>query len=92
MKTNNYIMREKVVGEDKWLIHYLRLNEDLVRITCDLLRPNRKFWQSKVKYSDWTYCGYESVHMFEAFADDIINQYYLKANKKKKLDAFFEEN
>ena len=89
---NGYKFCEKTVYNDVWHIHYARVNDDLVRVTCELLRPNRKFWQSKILWQNWTYVGAHKISMIESVVDGLIGEYYLKGEEKKKLDRFFEEN
>ena len=91
MKSNNYKLFEKTMENgDVWHIHYLRVNHNLVRIGCDLLRPNRRFWQSKYLWSDWTYTGAENADFLEKFADDVIDNYYHQLKNENKLDDFFK--
>lgn len=86
----NYKLDVKTMGEDVWNIHYLRVNETTVRISCDLLRPNRRFWQSKYLWSDFTYCSAKNINLIKCFADDIINEYYHQKASIKKINEFFE--
>ena len=90
MPNTNYKLCKKTIGEDTWLIHYRRWSKTTIKITCDLLRPNRKFWQSKFLWSDWTFCTAEEVNLLEDFADAIIYNYYHQKEVKEKFDNFFE--
>ena len=89
--TNNYRYEEKKVNGDTWGIHYLRLDRGIVKITCELMRPNRKFWQSKALYSDWTVCNLNKVTIIRSLADNVITNYYYKQSKIKELNDFFEK-
>ena len=86
---NNYVFKKKVVNNDEWHIHFLRLNDNTVKITCDLMRPNRKFWQSKFLGPDWTYCKANAVDLLKTSANDIITNYYDQKKNIEKLDDFF---
>ena len=81
----------RIVNNDTWIIYYLRLDESTVKITCDLLRPNRRFWQSKELFSDWTYCTLKNANLIETFADSIINDYYERKRQIDTFDKFFEK-
>lgn len=89
----NYYKKETcVINNDTWIIHYHRLDETTVKITYDLLRPHRKFWQSKEIFSDWTYWTLRNPKSFEAFADhSIITDYYERKKQIEKIDKFFEK-
>ena len=90
MKTPGYKITELNFNGDIWHIHYLRLDETTVKITCDLLRPNRKFWQSKFLWSDWTGCSAKNANLLESMAYDIINNYYNQRAQINKFNEFFE--
>lgn len=92
MRKNNYLFREKKYNNDTWEIHYLRINENLVRVTVDLYRSNRKWYQTKYSYEDWTYCGSEQTELLGAKAEELIDNYYFNLCNKKKLDNFFMNN
>ena len=87
---NNYIKEIRTVGNDTWEIHYLRLDDVTVKITCDLMRVDRKFWQSKNLWSDWTYCSSKNANLLKAMAYDVIANYYSIQRSKQKIDEFFE--
>lgn len=87
---NNYIKEIRVVGNDTWEIHYLRIDALTVKITCDLMRTNRKFWQSKRLWSDWTYCSSKNANLLKAMVYDVIANYYSLQRSKLKFDEFFE--
>ena len=89
---NNYVFEEKIINNDTWNIHYLRIAEDMVKITCDLMRPNRRFWESKTLYSDWTVCSSKNANLLRSYAYDVISNYYDKKRNTKKFDEFFENN
>ena len=88
---NNYIKEIRTVGNDNWLIHYLRIDDVTVRIVCDLMRSNRKFWQSKILWSDWTYCSSKNANLLKSMAYDIIAEYYNIQRSKQKFDDFFDK-
>lgn len=90
MKTPGYKITELNLNGDIWHIHYLRLDETTVKITCDLLRPNRRFWQSKFLWSDWTVCSAKNANLLESMAYDIINNYYNQCAQINKFNEFFE--
>ncbi len=87
---NNYKLYEEIIDQDTWHIHYLRVNEKMVRITCDLMRPNRKFWQSKTLWYNWTYCSAEDSNLLKTLADNLIVGYYNQKRAINTLDDFFE--
>ena len=87
---NNYIKEIHTVENDTWEIHYLHLDDLTVKIVCDLMRSNRKFWQSKILWSDWTYCSSKNANLLKSMAYDVIANYYDIQRSKKKIDDFFE--
>ena len=91
MKNRNYKFTELNLNGDIWQIHYLRINETVVKITCDLLRPNRKFWQSKFLWSDFAYCSAKNANLLEVMAETIINEYYHQKAQINKINDFFEK-
>ena len=90
MAKNNYVFEKKMINNDEWHIHYLRLDEGIVKITCDLMRSNRKFWQSKTLWSDWTVCSQNNANLLRTFAYDVIANYYDRQRNIEKFDEFFE--
>ena len=90
MKTPGYKITELNLNGDIWHTHYLRLDETTVKITCDLLRPNRRFWQPKFLWSDWTVCSAKNANLLESMAYDIINNYYNQRAQINKFNEFFE--
>lgn len=87
---SNYKLYEKNINGDIWQI-YLTRYDKLVKITCDLMRPNRKFYQSKILYSDYTCCNGENINSWEELANDVIDNYYHQQEIKNKIDEFFEK-
>ena len=49
------VVKTRVIGNDVWKIQFCRLNRATVKVTCHLMRPNRKFWQSKCLWYGWIY-------------------------------------
>ena len=83
-----YKMEVKRVGPNLWDVHFVKVNDKLVKITVCLQRSNRKWYQSKYLYEDWTYS--DKVEKFDASAMKLIENYYEKKLKKEKIDKFFE--
>ena len=81
---NGYKFCEKTIGNDVWHIHYARVNDNLMRVTCELLRPNRKSWQSRILWRNWAYIGAQKICRIESVVDNLIGEYYLKRQRKKK--------
>ena len=89
--TNNYIMETRICNNDTWDIHYAKADENSIRLTITLRRPNKRFYQSKYIYEDWTYCSAENLHLTEDFIIDMISAYYGKQENKKKIAEFFNK-
>lgn len=87
---NTYKMETVRVGADLWDIHYRLMgfgSDAMIRIETDLLRKDKKWYQSKYIYCNYTYT--DKVNMVEAFAKDMINEYYnYQANQEKIIEFF----
>lgn len=89
---NTYKMETVRVGDDLWEVHYCLVNDSsspLIRITADLCRKDKKWYQSKYIYSDWNY-----VHTVEKAiiaAKDLIDNYYDNQVKQEKIIEFFNK-
>ena len=66
---------------DKWDIHYLLIRSDIIKVTVNLYRPNRKFYQSKYYYEDW---DLGNIINIRDKAKKLIAKYY---EKKEIIDA-----
>ena len=72
---------------DTWEIYFTRVSNNLMRIECNLMRHNRKWWQKRFIYTDWTYT--DRVEDAYARVDMLIDQYYEKQAEINKMNKFF---
>ena len=87
---NTYKMETVRVGADLWDIHYCLVNDSLcpmIRIETDLLRKDKKWYQSKYTYCDYTYVS--NAEKANAAAKDLIDNYYFDKGEQEKMIEFF---
>ena len=92
----NFRTEYMTIGEDKWEIFYIRDStfSVCVRVEVGLLRPNRKWYQFKHTYTDYTYCiGNDEVvpTNLRVCAQRLITRYYDLQKTNNILSYFFEE-
>lgn len=92
----NFRTEHTTIGKDKWEILYARDNtfSVCVRVEVGLLRPNRKWYQFKHTYTDYTYCiGNDEVvpTNLRVRAQRLIAHYYATQEAIDKVNDFFEE-
>lgn len=88
--TNTYKMETVRVSDDLWEVHYRLVNDSLcpmIRIEADLLCKDKKWYQSKYTYCDYTYRS--DAEKANAAAKDLIDNYYLGMVEQEKLIEFF---
>lgn len=84
------VARTRIIGNDAWKIQFCRLNGATVKVTCCLMRPNRKFWQSKRLWRGWTYTNKITADALNDLAVDIIAEYYTAKLLKEGLNSLFQ--
>lgn len=89
---NTYKMETVRVGADLWDIHYCLVNDSLcpmIRIEADLLRKDKKWYQSKYIYCDYTYRN--DAEKANTAAKDLIDNYYDNKVEQEKIIEFFNK-
>lgn len=90
---NTYKMETIRVGDDLWEVHYRLVNDSIcpmIRIEADLLRKDKKWYQSKYTYCDYTYRN--DADKANTAAKDLIDNYYDNQVEQKKIIEFFITN
>ena len=87
---NTYKMETIRVGDDLWEVHYRLMGfgiDAMIRIEADLLRKDKKWYQSKYTYCDYTYRN--DVEKVNIAAKDLIDNYYDNQVEQEKIIEFF---
>ena len=87
---NTYKMETIRVGNDLWEVHYRLMGfgiDAMIRIEADLLRKDKKWYQSKYTYCDYTYRN--DVEKINAAVKDLIDNYYDNQVEQEKIIEFF---
>ena len=87
---NTYKMETIRVGNDLWEVHYRLMGfgiDAMIRIEADLLRKDKKWYQSKYIYCDYTYVN--NAEKANSAAKYLIDNYYLDKIEQEKIMEFF---
>ena len=78
-----------IINNDSWDIYFNRIDTTLVLITACLKRPNKKWYQKKYLYENWTYT--DNLENLSKLIENLTERYYKRKRLEKEFDNFFNK-